>query len=69
MGWRLSNLAKKVRRKALVRAAKLLRAADHGRKPLGFYVAVVEQDLFDAVTRAASDPNQGTRHADDHAHD
>jgi hypothetical protein len=65
----MSNLAKKVRRRALVRAAKLLRAADPGRKPLGFYVAAVEQDLYDAVTRAASDPNQGTVHADDHADD
>ena len=66
----MSNLAKKVRRRALVRAAKLLRAADHGRQPLGFYVAAVEQDLYDAVTRAASDPNQGAVvHADDHADD
>jgi hypothetical protein len=65
----MSNLAKKVRRRALVRAAKLLRAADHGRQPLGFYVAAVEQDLYDAVTRAASDSDQGTVHADDHADD
>jgi hypothetical protein len=63
----MSNLGKKVRRKALVRAARLLRAADPTTtpRPLAAYVAAVELDVYDAVMTPTLEDRSAHDHVDD----
>lgn len=62
----MSGLGKKVRRQALVRAARARkRAAPMPGAPLGLHVALVEQDIVRAVTSTTREDVGADDHVDD----
>jgi hypothetical protein len=70
----MSGLGKKLKRRAIVRAARAQRAASAGggrvRRPLASWVETTEQDIVHAALMAAAQrQTEGAADADDHTDD